>query len=480
MNSRLTQNSTALNALTASKELSQLGSDWVTQTLDPFHDWQILPSGYPDTTAGQSFIQAVTLTKTTTIDLVPKDIHIFTLPQLTQRTYWQFASATPTYQGATSFTAIPYGNLGPVNIVTTTAGMPSMPYYDPAVNLWVGINSPLDPSFNVTSFDFSPYLVGESRLVSLAFEVHNTTAELLKSGSVVTYRSPQSLTKSQYVFGEPADYPEKSYNVYRSVLPPANSAEALLLAGSQQWEAYDGAYSVATLCAKENPAAESDYIDQMYEPNYTAPDANGISGIILAPRENELFPNFQNPVQVTPWNTNGAYFAGLQVGTVLNITVRAYIECFPEPDQKSYLSLTRPSCPFDPLALELYSRAAYVMKPATKVGNNAGGDHWRMVKSVLAEVAPKISKVIAPVEGIVRAVRKKKGNVEGDSKLQSQIQQLTNQMTKAGLLEANNKQFGVDLQRSGISAYKALETARIRRAEKREEQRKLRELRKTT
>jgi len=461
-NSRLNQNSTALNALVASRELTQGAADWVTQTLDPFHDWQKLPAGFPDATSGQSFIQCVTLTKTTTINLAPQDVHVFTLPQLSTREFWQQAVEAPTYWGATT-TQIPYGTLGPVNIVTCSAGKPTMPFYDPLTQIWSSVDIGGDPLFKVQSFDFSEYLVGESRLVSLGFEVHNVSPELLKSGSVVTYRSPQTLTKSQIICGPPGNtYTVQDFkNITRSVMPPPTAEAALLLSGSQQWEAYDGCYSVCTMSSKENPIYDPDYTDQIYQPTYT-PGQDLLTGILLFPRNSSMFPNTITNVQPTPFNTNGAYFSGLQVGAILTVTVRAYIECFPSPDQKSYLSLTRPSVAYDPTAIELYSRAAFNMKPATKVANNAGGEHWAVVKAVLRDVAPKFSRLINPIENVVRVARRKKADPE---KMSAAIAKLNSKVSNLGLAD-ETKIFGNDLGSVISTVRQQRESIRKRRAEK--------------
>lgn len=404
---RSTRHSTALQSLVSTRELTPAGAQWVTQTLDPFHDWEVTPTGYPDTTVGNSFIQTVNLSKTYTMS-APSDVSIFTLPQLGTRTMYQQGFSSPTVLNP-AFSAS-YGLLGPLNVVVTAGGQATMPGFNPLTQAWLSCPAPT----LVDAFDLSPYLVGDTRLVGIGFEVHNTSPELVKSGAVVTYKTAQSTTDSMiYTVPPGGAVVADLVPVVRSVMPPATAAEALLLAGSQQWEAYDGAYVVGSLAHSSNPIDVANYKDQIYEPTFTpVPDAAGYAGIGLVPRVTTLFPNSSNWVQSTPWNTVGAYFTGLAVNSVLTVNLKAFIECFPSSDQVSYVSLTRPSNPFDPLALELYARASFLLKPGTLVQNNPDGEHWQVVKDVLDDIVPRLSRAASMTKSLVTGVKKARSRVE--------------------------------------------------------------------
>jgi len=410
MNSKSEPQSKALLALEASRDITPAGKDWVTQTLDPFHDWQARPVGFPDTTVGSSLIQTINLTQTVNIvDDVHTDVHVFTLPQLGIREMWQQPMLTPTVYSGTNLPIL-YGSVGPVNIVVQAAGQGTLPYYDPTLSTWR-----LVPTPTVIPFDFSPFLVGDNRLVSFGVEIHNTTPELLKGGACVFYKAPQALTDSA-LYTQPLP-PTSVLNfvpIVRSSMPPALSGAALLLSGSQQWEAYDGGMGVNTLQAVSNPIGVSNYYDQIYEPQFTNPDTGGNVGIILAPRTGSLFPQTIASVQAAPWNTIGAYFNGLPIGTRLTVIVKAYIECFPTPDQLAYTTLTSPSAAYDPVAIELYSRASVSLKPWTKVRNNEDGDHWKNVVGVLNRVAPRLGRIAGTVGRVGSFARKAKDATSAD------------------------------------------------------------------
>jgi len=396
-----------LQALVGSNELTPDGAEWMIQALDPFHDRQRSPSGYPDTTVGASFVEVVKLTKSVTVPVgTVQDIHVCTIPQLGIRDMWSLPMSTPTIVNLGTPTTH-WGAMGTVNILQTVAGSPTFPYYDTTTSQWVNGNAPL----SISAFDLSLFMTGDARLIGLGFEVNNTTAELLKSGSVVTYRSPQSVVNSALYTSPPSGAVVTNFiPIVRSTLPPATQAAALLLSGSQQWEAYDGAYVVATMQTQSNPIGEATYFDQFYEPTPTsAPDSNGNESMLLGPRVSTLFPNTSTYVNQTPWNTAGAYFAGLQGGTVLTVNVTAYIECFPQADEYAFMTLTHPSSPFDPTAIEMYSRAAFALKPGTKVANNADGDHWKVVQQLLNRVTPRLGRMagsLGRAAGAARSIRK--------------------------------------------------------------------------
>jgi len=404
----------AVRALVADKQVSSAGAGWLVQALDPFHDVQRIPSGYPDTTVGASFVEVVKLVQNFTVPApgFAMDLHVFTLPQLGVREMWNTPLVSPTQIGNALPTSI-IGDFGTVTVLGVPAGFPSLPYLSPTTGLWTAV----PPAVINFAFDLSPFMIGDARLIGLGFEVHNTSPELLKSGSVVTYRAPQSLTSSMIYTVFPVDDATPAVDlkpIIRSSMPPATQAAALLLNGSQQWEAYDGAYVTSTMQTQSNPIDEPSYRDQIYFPTGSL-DTAGVYAMTAAPRVSSMFPNTGTFVNETPWNTSGAYFAGLQPGTTLTVNVTAYIESFPQPDQYAYMTLTHPSTPFDAMALQLYAEAAYMLKPGTKVANNADGDHWKAISGILNRLAPRLGRIAGTAaRGVagIRKVQSTKGDID--------------------------------------------------------------------
>jgi len=69
----------AVRALVADKQVSSAGAGWLVQALDPFHDVQRIPSGYPDTTVGASFVEVVKLVQNFTVPApgFAMDLHVY-------------------------------------------------------------------------------------------------------------------------------------------------------------------------------------------------------------------------------------------------------------------------------------------------------------------------------------------------------------------------------------------------------------------
>jgi len=370
------KDSNELNELVTAGQLTKEGMGWLQEALNPFADFTVPPIGYPDATPGNSVVSRVTLTKAINVP-AGQDLHVFTLPQLQPRLVGQDAFSSPTIN---ALTGAAYGTLSLCNLVTTPTGSNTAPYYDAVTNRWI-----YAVPTTVDSFDINDYLVGSSRVVALGVEIINTTSELNKCGSLISYRAPQCLTNSQYTqAGDPAGSPGR--HLYRSTLFPATPSQALQLPGSQQWEAAEGAYLTGTMCQVQNPIGQEDYIDQFYLPTFKL-DGIGTDAVAIAPRVSGRFPT-ATVCAKTPWNTSGAYISGIITASSFSVVLRVVVENFPQPDQLLLMTQSRPACPYDALALQIYSEAVFQLPAGTQVGNNPNGEYWAVVKDVIKGVAP--------------------------------------------------------------------------------------------
>lgn len=389
-----------LAALVQSGQLTRDGMLWLQEALNPFADYNHQPVGYPDATPGNSVVSRVTLTKTV---IVPPgfDLNVFTLPQIQARTVGQERFTTPTVDAVSG---LDYGTLSICNMVMVGSGLPSTPFYDTLSNTWQ-----FAIPVSVESFDISDYLVGGSRIVAMGVEVVNTSAELFKSGALVAYRSPQNLTPSQYVLTGEENVPGRA--MIRSAMVPATAGQALQMPGSQQWEASEGVYLTGSMCQVQNNIGQEDFLDQMYFPTYRL-DSNNVTAIALAPRIAGRFP-YATLAAKTPWNSSGAYITGLTFPATFTVVLRLIIENFPDPDQLLLMTQAKPACPYDALALQIYSEANFLLPAGTQVKNNPDGEYWRVVKDVLHSVAPPaFSKAVKVAEKGVKTVKSIKPALE--------------------------------------------------------------------
>jgi hypothetical protein len=281
---------------------------------------------------------------------------------------------------------------------------------------------------------------GYYRVIGAAFEVTNTTAELYKGGTVTVYRSPafscrgslqtitgpyetslvsttvttpvtqvnssgvvkilettetkSSLFPQWYYVNIPCDYQN---------LPPSTQSAAALYPNSRTWGATDGCYIVMTMNSEANP--------------FVAPVSGKTSGLLLGIDNNTLTtgdgnrtawlprwggaggPTFRTPGLSSniPFDISGAVFAGLNSNTTLQVTAKYFVERLPAISDKNLLVLARNPCPYDPMILELYSRAILSLPVGVKVGENPLGEWFFDILQALAGAAPAIGAAFGPI-----------------------------------------------------------------------------------
>jgi hypothetical protein len=195
-----------------------------------------------------------------------------------------------------------------------------------------------------------------------------------------------------------------------SAMPPASVAEAMVYRGSTQWKASEGAYCALTLSTTANPLsvrrnAQRIFVDgpgtddtvcmgSFYD--YTtvyAPDVNGGTDKL------HIIPDNCPPTQPAPWNTSGIYLTGLDENSTITVTAKLYFETAPYGSTNQLQSFAHPSAPYDPVALELYSRVMAHIPPGVKANMNATGDYWRIIANLIAAAAPVIGTVLSPLTG---------------------------------------------------------------------------------
>jgi hypothetical protein len=272
----------------------------------------------------------------------------------------------------------------------------------------------------------STYTAGAGRLVGMGFEVHNTTSELNKQGAVCVYRMmANSKSPSTYNGLDGTGAISKLYSLTGIPVrfPPLNTAEALLVQGSRQWDAKEGCYVVAAFNDAENPA----YPIQPMVPIISASGTDDLEGAVSTaafnfPRTNvtisgegetlvlQSAPN----LRVHPIHQSGAIFTGLSPTTTLTINWNVYYESFPGLSQLDILPLARPSCEYDPDALDLFERILEDLPVGVKVIENGLGDWFLGAISDAAKfVSPLLMASGNPIAMGVGAVTKYVGDTAG-------------------------------------------------------------------
>jgi len=116
----------------------------------------------------------------------------------------------------------------------------------------------------------------------------------------------------------------------------------------------------------------------------------------------ELYPNTgsANVQSMSPWNLHGAYFTGLDPNTTLQLTIRYGIARAPTLDEADLTVLASDSPSYDPMALELYSRAVRDAPPGVPVSENFLGEWFSKVVDGVSSAA----SLAAPLVGAVHPI----------------------------------------------------------------------------
>jgi hypothetical protein len=199
-------------------------------------------------------------------------------------------------------------------------------------------------------------------------------------------------------------------SIRRDVMPPMSLAEALILPGSQQWDAKEGCYCVQTMDNMSNPATfctptgtmfainELTYPLPGYEASPTTSPALSFyitqlqtaGSIASTGNSNVLFAENQ-PI---PFNTKGAIITGQVPEATFTINYITIIERIISSQDQTLATLAKPSPPEDYVAIALYSEMCQRMPIGCKFKDNGLGD-WFL--GVVDEIANVVSTVGKPV-----------------------------------------------------------------------------------
>lgn len=404
--SKVTRGEKIMNKLTAEQILSPTGKDWLLASLDPFHDNQLANiEGWPDTECGASVVrcvkQSVTVSKPTTgLPAGNFDVHIIMWPMIKAAEY-----------------------VSTVNRAQNLLQLPTIPVSDPAqhftcggLQIWaVPSGKTLTNYLDVDAILLATleldndYTQGSGRLIGMGYEVHNTTSDLYRQGSVACYRQ-QAVTRDPATFNANSTLTAGSIPLSTPVTlvvlrhPPMDTEQAMLLQGSRQWTAEEGVYQVAAFHSDENSAYPISVNTPAISRNGEDDEEGRINvGALYVP-----FPAYGgaqfgtnmtfNPIRVHPVHQSGSIFSGLSEQTTLTINYNVFYESFPSFAEKPILALAKPSAVYDPRAMELYSRIVQELPVGVPVCENGLGDWFLDAASTAAKyIGPVLAALPHPI-----------------------------------------------------------------------------------
>jgi len=377
-----------LESLVQDSFISRDGAEWLKAAMDPFHDTDIELKGFPDVNVAPSVVQLIKVTQSisvpTTVTTGTWDCNIFTLPWVTPENMNSAVKDNSVISPTTPLSL----QLGGVSHISVQSGTSTATPLTAAVE-----GDPLTIP--------ATYLDGSSRVIGYGVEIVNTTSDLNRQGLVIVYRMPQPPMNGQtYTLvntGDTAVVGAISLSPVRKW--PTSAANAMLLTGSRQWEAAEGAYLVSTLNSINLPAQAASYVAPIILQDEAEGSQDDIAVTMITPiASSGGYAYSMPPLSLQPYNMSGAYFTGLSLQTTLQVSLNVYIERFPSFDELDLVPLAKPSPGFNARTLELYSTALCDLPPGVMAKENGLGS-WFMdtVGKVASFAAPVLKSIPLPM-----------------------------------------------------------------------------------
>lgn len=249
------------------------------------------------------------------------------------------------------------------------------------------------------------YRSGPTRIISIAYEVHNVSSQLNKQGTCTVGVPPLRVADSSGVFVGASSASStlvhdssESAPVVTITSTPRNSGELLVFPGSRQWESAHGIYAIYPP-TEEDSTFEEPVGTMVLAPSKRPYEVTSLGkGIVGTPAglcvTNATYTNqvgsasggvASGPGSVEPFTPVWAFFEGLNTESVFTITTKITYETVPYPGT-DVASLVRFPDPDDirPIAFRIYRELA----PFSFVGENANGKMWRKIAGIGAKVIP--------------------------------------------------------------------------------------------
>lgn len=347
-------------------------SRWVTTCLDPYHDYAVEVEGLPDLETGRSYTrvhnQAVTVSPTADGDNLAI---IFT----------GFHSCDEETQATAS-----------LDINGTSVQVKSFLILRAASGVEANIQGWTDGSGDTSkkaAFGTALDRLVPSRLVGLAVEVHDVTAQLYKKGTLSCVHCTGMSYERSVARTSTAEGLAFMSDVNCTACLPGSLSVMQYFPGVYNGALSKGVYVVGRLREPQPPVRfrgsvldhgtgqfmirESDGTDIWS----AIPGAATISGLGA---ETGMFESGFQPFVIR--------LSGVPAEGEYRITFRTIVEYFPESTDATALGIATPSPPVCPEAMVAYHNAVIHLATAMPVGANAAGDYWRAVMQALRRYAP--------------------------------------------------------------------------------------------
>lgn len=420
--------------------LSPDGADYAVTALDNFHDYPTRIAGLPDECKGKSVVydirESLEIGPPSFAVDQPWDCHIAFIPAVGTNHFFatnpgigMVACITETDPAANiepyatwdSLDGVTGNSRGwnPQGIFVICKALAGRTMYTP---------QPLTPGGGAAANEYEVVHVKEltdwqrSRLISGAYEIHNTTPELYRGGAITDYsvvdpptegfmpqRSPYSANGINLLLG--------SGTGLTIAAPPTSLAIATQINGSLR-DAADGSYVNLKMADVDGFDAQMPTIGAI---GFTTDIANVLpaTGLSATQRMGFITPTTftdtppvtagidGNFVSTTYRRLNfiqcGSYLTGLPFQTSLVLSWDLQIENFPRPGTKN-MKLAHESAAYDPRALEFVHATQEALPTGVAVKENGSGGWFKDVLNVAKQVSSGLAMIPGPIGAIAGAV----------------------------------------------------------------------------
>lgn len=366
------------------------GMDWLILALDPFHDYERTIEGLPDETVSRSNVRIHNQTATVSATADGDNFNIM----------WNGYHGYSIVHASNNLTldSTPNGTFAPFKVLRSADGIyPSLTaQYSGTAEEKLGWGTvPLAANANQAS-----------RLIGVAFEIRDVTPALYQKGQYVANALPNHCSKTCPLI-QTLGPPE-----VRTLMPSA-SVTAPFAVSQADMQAYPnavtrelkaGAYVIPHMGV---PAQAQRLTSPTGQLVYTSVCIQ--SEIIGGALQQQVTCGADNTTGVQARNKNYVYsgfspcqmlISGVAAETVLQITFRTIVEYYPDLHDPQSLSTATDTAAYDPYALQLYHEICRKVPFCVPVKDNASGDYFRKVKSVMSRLAPyalRLAEIGAPI-----------------------------------------------------------------------------------
>lgn len=380
--------------------LSKGSQGWLLSALDPYHDYQYEVRGLPDERTAPSVVQihnqsyslvAPASASTGTFDAIIQYTGFNSEIGKSPGMVTQFGSGYHTYTSGSLSSGQPFG----------------------ALNIWAGAaGSSWSTGSPITTGDINACLgsvkgTDRCRLIGVAFEVHNTTAEVYRQGTLTVAQLCDIAADNKSILYRDLN---ASPTVDTFVQSDASTLRAstlqplLAVPGSQTWPAAKGIYAIPRMIDVPRQLGHYSSTTLPRTPIIYGTDGrvaslepNNIAGAVPVPT--------LDPVQSSGFSPLQVYFTGLSNETALTVTLRTIVEYFPAVGS-TLLPLSEPSPVYDPMVFGAYSAIIQEAPYAVPVGQNAAGDYFRKILKVVSTALDLTSPMFGSYAPLVASAAK--------------------------------------------------------------------------